>query len=282
MAFASGRFSRAICDRCGQQYKYQDLKQEWNGLFTCPSCYEPKHPQLDPPYHPPDPEALQDPRVESNKILKSDSPPGPNDATSNTFGQPMPVTVFVGDPGDSAFMTTVQGTSPADGSAPTTSSSMLPQVLQQKFTMNTKQGLVSIPEYTRVNTLMTVAAKGGGASGNAYYSGGVQQPTLGFNYQTVRYIAFADNSSINHPMLLSTTSDGTHGGGSTYTTNVYYLLGDVPNQTYVSQSTYIAEFSESSPQRRTLAIFLDSSTPSVLYYYCQNHSGMGGQINIST
>ena len=54
MAFASGRFSRAICDRCGQEYKYQDLKKEWNGLFTCPECYEPKHPQLDPPYHTPD------------------------------------------------------------------------------------------------------------------------------------------------------------------------------------------------------------------------------------
>ena len=70
MAFASGRFSRAVCDRCGQEYKYQQLKKEWNGLFVCPECYEPKHPQLDPPYHPPDPEALQDPRVESNKILK--------------------------------------------------------------------------------------------------------------------------------------------------------------------------------------------------------------------
>tara|TARA_R100001509_G_scaffold1855_1_gene1587 strand:- start:13563 stop:14297 length:735 start_codon:yes stop_codon:yes gene_type:complete len=242
-AFAAGKHSQAICDRCGQQYDYLQLKKEWNGLLVCPECYEPKHPQLDPPYSRPDPEALQNPRPARKE----------------------PVVVFVGAPGDSAFE----------------SNGMIPVTPVSKLTMSFSQGLVSIPTYARVDTLMTVAPKGGGG-GNAYYSGGVQQPTLGFSYQTVRGIAFADDSSKTHPMLLSTTSDGTHGGGSTYTTNVMYLLGDAPNQTFVSQSAYIAEFSASSPQRRTLAIFLDSSTPSVLYYYCQNHSGMGGQINIST
>ena len=64
MAFASGRFSRAICDRCGQEYKYQQLKKEWNGLFVCPECYEPKHPQLDPPPLTADAEALHQPRPE--------------------------------------------------------------------------------------------------------------------------------------------------------------------------------------------------------------------------
>ena len=62
MAFASGRFSRAICDRCGQEYKYQQLKKEWNGLFVCPSCYEPKHPQLEPLRAKADPESLYRPR----------------------------------------------------------------------------------------------------------------------------------------------------------------------------------------------------------------------------
>ena len=81
MTFAVGKYSLAICDRCGQQYKYLELQQEWNGLFTCPECFEPKHPQLDPPYHPADPEALQDPRPARQE----------------------PVTVNVGAPGDSAF-----------------------------------------------------------------------------------------------------------------------------------------------------------------------------------
>ena len=81
MTFAQGKFALAICDRCGQQYKYLELQQEWNGLFTCPECYEPKHPQLDPPYHPADPVALMDPRPARQE----------------------PVTVFVGSPGSSAF-----------------------------------------------------------------------------------------------------------------------------------------------------------------------------------
>ena len=62
MAFASGKYAIAICDRCGFQYKYLTLKKEWTGFRVCPECYEPKHPQLDPPYSKPDPAALQNPR----------------------------------------------------------------------------------------------------------------------------------------------------------------------------------------------------------------------------
>jgi len=62
MAFATGKYSQAICDRCGYQYPYLELRKEWNGLFVCPQCYEPKHPQLDPTYHAADPEALKDAR----------------------------------------------------------------------------------------------------------------------------------------------------------------------------------------------------------------------------
>ena len=51
MAFASGKFSQAICDRCGFQVPYLNLSKEWNGLLVCQECFEPKHPQLDPGYH---------------------------------------------------------------------------------------------------------------------------------------------------------------------------------------------------------------------------------------
>ena len=81
MTFAVGKESQAICDRCGFQYYYLDLKKEWNGLFVCPECYEPKHPQLEPPYSKPDPEALQNPRPDRLE----------------------PTIVFVGAPADSAF-----------------------------------------------------------------------------------------------------------------------------------------------------------------------------------
>ena len=32
MAYASGKFAKALCDRCGFEYKLNELKQEWNGL----------------------------------------------------------------------------------------------------------------------------------------------------------------------------------------------------------------------------------------------------------
>ena len=79
--FATGKYALALCDRCGQQFKFNQLRQEWNGLKTCPQCFETKHPQLEPSYHSADAQALpwtRPARVE-------------------------PVTVFVGGSGDSSF-----------------------------------------------------------------------------------------------------------------------------------------------------------------------------------
>ena len=79
--FASGKYALAICDRCGQQYKFLQLKKEWNGLMTCPECFETKHPQLEKKNDPTDAQAL------------------PWSRTARLE----PVTVYVGAPGDSAF-----------------------------------------------------------------------------------------------------------------------------------------------------------------------------------
>jgi hypothetical protein len=59
-----------------------------------------------------------------------------------------------------------------------------------------------------------------------------------------------------HPLRFSTTSDGTHGGGSEYTTGV---------------STY----------GNSITITVPASAPT-LYYYCTQHSGMGGQVNTNS
>ena len=63
MAYATGKFAKALCDRCGFEYKLLELREEWNGLKVCPNCYEPKHPQLEPRKHKPDAQALQDART---------------------------------------------------------------------------------------------------------------------------------------------------------------------------------------------------------------------------
>ena len=60
--FAYGSRAIALCDRCGFQYKYLQLQREWNGLRTCPECWEAKHPQLMPIFPPTEPQALMDPR----------------------------------------------------------------------------------------------------------------------------------------------------------------------------------------------------------------------------
>ena len=65
MAYASGKYSLAICDRCGLRYKYTQLRKEWNNLFVCPECYEPKAPHINPVPNVADPEAIRDPRPQA-------------------------------------------------------------------------------------------------------------------------------------------------------------------------------------------------------------------------
>lgn len=62
MAYASGKRSQAISDRSGQAFPYTEMVKEWNGSLVHISEFEPKHPQLDPPYHKPDAIALQNTR----------------------------------------------------------------------------------------------------------------------------------------------------------------------------------------------------------------------------
>ena len=85
----------------------------------------------------------------------------------------------------------------------------------------------------------------------------------------------SDSSVDGHPMKFSTTSNGSHGGGSTYSTGVVYKLDGVTK----TESEYVSGFN--SATTRQIIITVASSAP-VLYYFCHYHSAMGGQINTNT
>jgi hypothetical protein len=36
---------KVVCDRCGFWFHSDELRKEWQGLMTCNSCWEPRHPQ---------------------------------------------------------------------------------------------------------------------------------------------------------------------------------------------------------------------------------------------
>ena len=94
---------------------------------------------------------------------------------------------------------------------------------------------------------------------NIYAIDGVPQPTLELAEGNTYYFDQSDSSNETHGLRFSETSDGTHGGGSEYTTGVT-TSGTPGNSGAYTQIT----------------VATDAPT---LYYYCVNHSGMGGQAN---
>ena len=119
-----------------------------------------------------------------------------------------------------------------------------------------------IDQYAEGNTTdynITVTNSG---SGNRFNYGGTEQYTFSFVRGATYRFFQEDSSNASHPLRLSTTSNGTHGGGSEYLTGVSY------NGTPGSANAWTE-------------ISVASDAPATLYYYCSNHSGMGGVINIT-
>ena len=113
------------------------------------------------------------------------------------------------------------------------------------------------------NITITVANPG---SGNRYYINGVLQQTLTL-YRGVTYrFHQSDSSNSSHPFRLSTTNNGTHASGSQYTDGW---------TTTPSGGSYNPGNSGAFGQ-----YVVPTDAPNTLYYYCQNHSNMGGTINI--
>ena len=139
-------------------------------------------------------------------------------------------------------------------------------------TASTKQGLtinvVDIAENTseaplEINVVVASGSNGYGG-GNKYFVNGSASPDITLEAgKTYRFLQ-SDNSNSTHPMRLSTTENGTHGGGGAIVDGVEYVGVAGSNGAYLQYTVP------------------SNATSQTLYYYCVNHSGMGGRLIISS
>ena len=73
---AKGKYARAISDRSGMEFPYNEMVKEWNGAFVHVSEYEPKHPQLQPKPAPSDGQGLTNARPDRTEPATQNLLPG--------------------------------------------------------------------------------------------------------------------------------------------------------------------------------------------------------------
>ena len=261
MAYASGKHAYGISDRSGRRYRLREMKTEWTGAKVGPDEFETKHPQLFPPKAFPDPQALRGPRPETElpeqrAIQHGYNPVGFQDIPGITprnnltaLGEIGTVTVNISDSGNDDIAPSGVSSNALIGTVVINTTGDADVTVNPTGSAGTSA--VGSPTVTG-DTVYTVTVANPG-SGNKYYIDGVLQPTLSLSEGST--YTFNWSAATGHPLRFSTTSDGTHGGGSEYTTGVTINTG-----AYTS----------------TITVAVGAPT---LFYYCQYHSGMGGQIN---
>ena len=307
--FATGKHAFGISDRSGFRYRLKDMRKEWNGLLVGKDEYEEKHPQLEPFNKVADPEAIKNARPETDLVNQRNFQYGFNPVGFKTVpgiveennlvatGQVGTVTLFfpktlgteaTGQVGDvtvivpasvtvaiSGFISlsgsvgsvSVEegGVASVTGSSSTGSVGSVTVLIANVISAVTgSAGTASVGSVTAVtnvtNYAVTVASGTNSyGTGNKFYIDGSVSPTLTLNEGSTYWFDQSDSSNSSHPLRFSTTANGSHGGGVEYTTGV------TTTGTPGSAGAYTK-------------ITVASGAPT-LYYYCTNHSGMGGQAN---
>lgn len=235
--YASGRYAYGYSDRSGFRYRLSEMRTEWNGSKVGPDEYESKHPQLEPSTNVIDPQALRNPR--------------PNLDTETTA---FTVYTNVGGGIIGGLITKTTALSASVGTVSITST----VASSSSTTISSNVGTSAVGS-VEVYQLFAVTVVDDG--GNKYFLDGSNQTGSAITLTEGSTYRFDQSHSSNsgHPLRFSTTSNGTHGGGSEYTTGV---------------TTAGTPGSAGAYTQITVAV----GAPT-LYYYCTNHSGMGGQAN---
>jgi len=251
--YARGKKSQAISDRSGLRVPYTQLKTTWDGLRVSPEDWEPKNPQLTPAKNVVDATALFNPRPDNdpenvevfigfNFDIFADRRLTTNVGIAGT--------AFSGQISNFEVIHTSQT---GVGGTATAGNTSLFITTDFAATGAGGSGGVATVSASYLEYAITVGAI---AAGNRYYVDGVLQQQLYLQEgQTYRFDQSASSNN-GHPLRFSTTANGTHAGGSEYTTGV--TTSGTPGQAGAYTQITVA-----------------SGAPT-LYYYCTNHNLMGG------
>ncbi len=257
--YATGKWAYGISDRSGFRYRLKDMRKEWNGLLVGKDEWEAKQPQLEPLRATPDPQALRNPRPDPDAGAVFVS------VGDNIFPTPKNRTNTIGYVGEVSVIGTTGGANATPTGVSATGGVGTASVNDASFSVTGVSGTSAVGSVTVTTagyTTYTVTVASGTNSygtGNKYYVGGSVSPTLTLNEGNSYRFDQSDSSNSSHPLRFSTTANGSHSGGSEYTTGV------TTSGTPGSSGAYTQ-------------ITVASGAPT-LYYYCTNHSGMGGQAN---
>jgi hypothetical protein len=254
--YASGKKSKAISDRSGFEVKYTDLMTTWDGLRVEREEYEPKHPQLTPAKNVIDATALLNPRPDNDPENVKFYVGFNYDPFLDIRKRPPVGIVGTGQIGRVEARLIMAAT--PSGVAGTSAIGTVGLAINQSITQTGIQALGFIAGRTAGTTTFEITVVNPG-SGNVYAIDASNQATLTLYEGNTYYFDQSDSSNSGHPLRFSTTSNGTHGGGSEYTTGV------TTSGTPGSAGAYTQ-------------IVVASGAPT-LYYYCTQHSGMGGTAN---